>query len=374
MQAAQALLVRALALREQAHPADPLALAETQRMLALTRFELGDITHAREQAAEVERGLDALLPPNHPGRIDALATHAMILARQGRFTDACARLESALAIARASVGEDSTITADLENRLAGSLLGLGRYRDAVAHGEAAWRIQRSVRADDPVAGAIAEADLGTAYATLGDYPRAQALLGAAVAALAGVRPEDDPERLRARSNLARAQSLGGDHALALATLEDVLARTRRTRGERSERYAFELLRTSSALLRAERYDEAAARVDEAEPIYRERVPTDHPWRGDIANQRGRIALARGDIVRAEREFAGALATLAPQEGLAYDMKIIAAIGHVEALARLGDSAEARAEAAAIGAVVERELLPQAVERRRLETILAGLDR
>ena len=372
--AAEALLQRALALRERAVPADPLALAETRRALALTHLELGDVAHAREEAAAVEAGLDASLPPNHPGRIDALATHATILARQGRFDEAHARLERALAIARASVGERSTITADLENRLADSLLGLGRFREALVHNEAAWRIQRTVRTDDPAAGAIAQADLGAAYATIGDYARAQALLGEAVAALAGVRPDDDPERLRARSNLARAQSLAGRHAEALATLADVLERTRRTRGQRSERYAFELLRLSSALLRAGRLDEAQARIGEAEPLCRALLPPDHPWRGDVSNQRGRIALERGDAALAEREFAAALAALAPQAGLAYDMRLIAAVGHVEALARLGRFDEARAEAAAARVDIERELLPGALEWRRLDAATSALGR
>jgi serine/threonine-protein kinase len=371
---AEPLLVRALALRAQANPIDPLALAETRRVLALAHLDLGDVARAREEAAAVEAGLDASLPPNHPGRIDALATHATILVRQGRFDEARERLERALAVARASVGERSTITAELENRLADSLLGLGHFREALVHNEAAWRIQREVRADDPVAGAIAQADLGVAYATIGDYARAQALLGDAVAALAVARPADDPERLRARSNLARALSLAGRHADALAILEDVLERTRRTRGEHSERHAFELLRSSSALLRAGRLDEAQARIAQAEPLCRALLPADHPWRGDVSSQRGRIALERGDAALAEREFAAALAMLAPQAGLAYDMRIVAAVGHVEALVRLGRTDQARAEAGAIRADVERELLPGAVERQRLDAATSLLAR
>lgn len=372
--AAEPLLARALALRTALQPGDVIAVAETRRTLALVHLELGAVARARGEAAEVERQLVATLPAAHPALIDALATHATILLRQGAFDPARERLERALSIARSSIGESSTVTATLENRLADSLLGLGRFRAALAHNEIAYRIQRDVRRDDPVAGAIAQADLGSAYATIGDYAAAADMLSAAVAALAAARPADDPEVLRARSNLARVESLRGAHAVALATLADVLERTRATRGADSERYAFELLRTASARVRAGDHAEASAALDAVEPLLAARLPVDHPWRCDVHVQRARIALARGDAPTAEREFSIALAAFARQPGLAYDLRLIAGVGRIEALAALGRRAEARAEVAGLAPVIEGELLPGAVERRRFEAARAQLAR
>ncbi len=370
--AAEPLLVRALGLREALVPVDALAIAETRRTLALVHLELGEVARAREEAAQVERELVASLPAAHPALIDALAAHATILVHQGAYEDARERLERALGIARTTLGETSTITASLENRLAESLLGLGRFRDALAHNEAAFRIQRDVRDGDPVAGAIAQADLGSAYATIGDYAHARDLLAGAVDALAQARPTDDPEVLRARSNLARVDSLRGEHATALATLDDVLARTRATRGEEAERTAFELLRLAAARVRAGRFDEAAATLDAVEPRFAARLPADHPWRCDVHVQRGRIALTRGDATTALREFDLALDGLATQPGLAYDLRLIAGVGRLEALVALGRLDEARAGADALAPTIEGELLPAATERRRFEAVRLAL--
>ncbi|MGH8172780.1 MAG: protein kinase domain-containing protein, partial [Rhodanobacteraceae bacterium] len=204
--AAQPLLLRALDLREKTEPRDALAIAETRRTLALVHLDLGEAASARREAQQVEDEVRAALPANHPGLLEPLTAHATILNRQGDFESARGKLEEALAIARATIGEQSTITANLENLLAESLLGLGRFRASLEHSETAYRIQRAVRADDPAAGAIAQADLGTAYSTIGDYAHAESLLDEAVAELRKVRPTDDPELLRARSNLARVQS------------------------------------------------------------------------------------------------------------------------------------------------------------------------
>jgi len=368
---AQPLLLRALDLREKLEPRDPVAVAETRRVLALVDLDLGDPAKAAREAADVETELRAVLPPRHAGLVDALATHAAILNRRGAFDAARAKLEEALSIARESVGEDSIITANLENALAESLLGLGRFRESVAHSETAYAIQRRVRAD-PVAGAIAGADLGVAFATIGAYARAQALLGDAIAALSIARPADDPELLRARSNLARVQSLAGDHDAALAALDDVLARTRAARGEKSERYGFEMMRRAAAEVRAAHYEEAEAWIARVEPLFVAMLPPQHPWRADLHNQRGRIALGRDDADTAEREFAAALATLGAQPGLAYDMRIIAGVGHAEALERLGRADDARVEMENLRPSIEAELLPAAAERVRFDRIAERL--
>jgi len=366
--AAQPLLLRALDLREHAEPRDALAIAETRRTLALVHLDLGEVAAARREAEQVEAEVRAALAANHPGLLEPLTARASILNRQGDFEAARTKLEEALAIARATIGEDSTITANLENLLAESLLGLGRFRDSLAHSEAAYRIQRAVRADDPVAGAIAQADLGTAYSTIGDYGHAESLLGEAVAELGKVRPPDDPEMLRARSNLGRVQSLAGEHEIALAALADVLERTRASRGEKSERYGFEMLRFATALVRAGKFSEAEQWVDRAEPMFKAVFPEHHPWRADLNIQRGKIALGRGDAALAAREFAAALALLESQPGLGYDMRLIAAVGDAEAQQRLGHFDEARARVLALKPLLEAELLPTAAERRRLEQV------
>ena len=101
--------------------------------------------------------------------------------------------------------------------------------------------------------------------------------------------------------------------------------------------------------------------------------------------RAEIALASGEACDApvpelaagcskDAIIAAALAALAPQAGLAYDMRLIAAVGHVEALARLGRFDEARAEAAAARVDIERELLPGALEWRRLDAATSALGR
>jgi len=371
--AALPLLTRSLDLRERVQPPDTLAVAETRRTLALVHLDLGDVATARREAEQVETEVRAALPAHHPGLLEPLAAQATILNRQGDFDSARAKLEEALAIARATIGETSTITADLENLLAESLLGLGRFRAALAHSEAAYRIQRDVRADDPAAGAIAQGDLGAAYATIGDYARAESSLGEAVGALAKARPVDDPELLRARSNLARVQSLAGKHDIALATLAEVLERTRASRGESSERYGFEMLRLATAQVRAGHYAEAAQWVDRAEPTFNAVFPPHHPWRVDLRIQRGKIALGRGDAARASREFAAALDLLQAQPGFGYDMRLIAAVGDAEAQQRLGHLDEARARVRALKPVLEAELLPTAAERLRLEQVERRLE-
>lgn len=47
-----------------------------------------------------------------------------------------------------------------------------------------------------------------------------------------------------------------DHATALAAFADIVERTRVSRGERSERYAFELMRIATAEVRAGDFDSA----------------------------------------------------------------------------------------------------------------------
>ncbi|MET0231940.1 MAG: hypothetical protein ABW186_13485, partial [Rhodanobacteraceae bacterium] len=140
------------------------------------------------------------------------------------------------------------------------------------------------------------------------------------------------------------------------------------RGEKSERYGFEMMRRAAAEVRAAHYDEAEAWIARVEPLFVAILPPQHPWRADLHNQRGRIALGRDDAGTAEREFAAALATLGAQPGLAYDMRIIAGVGHAEALERLGRADDARIEMERLRPSIEAELLPAAAERVRFERI------
>ena len=181
-----------------------------------------------------------------------------------------------------------------------ALLQLGRPQDALALLEGAGRL-------DPKSADIA-VNLGTAHQALGDDVRAEAAFRRAL--------ELDPRSARAWNNLGSIELHRGRAEAAAATIARAVA-----------------IDPHMAIFRVNLADalNAAARKGEAAEQFREayRIDPDLP---EAHRGMGELALDRGDLVTAEREFRLATGARAPSARAANFL------GYV--LARTGRSSEA----------------------------------
>jgi transcriptional regulator with GAF, ATPase, and Fis domain/tetratricopeptide (TPR) repeat protein len=186
----------------------------------LRQEEFGDLSQAADQFGAARdyyaRALE-LVPDSHP---DARARLLVKLAecdhRQGRFSDALARLREARAATRSLA--DPVVTGTIASRMATASVASGRYRAGARLARAAFRILRASSEHTELG--LIETTIGIAALRTGDYGVAH---DAFTGALATFRRVDDLSRMAgAHNNLGLVYKNTGQWREATRAFEQAL--------------------------------------------------------------------------------------------------------------------------------------------------------
>jgi tetratricopeptide (TPR) repeat protein len=130
LDAAQPLLEKALAQWLKLRGADSAAYASTANTLGELFRHRADHARAATLFADSERAYRAALGDAHPSITWPIRNHAHSLDDQGRFREALAEYERALAIVIASASEAPVRTAEVRKQIIDVLIPLKRYQEA----------------------------------------------------------------------------------------------------------------------------------------------------------------------------------------------------------------------------------------------------
>ncbi|QQP99565.1 protein kinase domain-containing protein [Lysobacter enzymogenes] len=341
---ARAALDQAIALRErQGAPAPTLArlysdygsvvlhtsdfaAAQRYQQRALQRLDASG-QHEPELRMEIELGLarslyyqnkieDAArhlgiaetIERERPAR-DGLAAYQlrriamMVRYSQHRYPQALANAEQALRLAYRVYGENSRLTADMELYTALLLDDVGRSRAALAHYQRSQAIARALKLDDAVL-ARDDVRMAAAYANLGDHARAQALTDSALARMPDA-PAYTMYRIIAYYTRGLSLSAQGRYPQARADFQRSLELARGYKEDVFYGPAFVQLRHAQGLVEAHRFEEAAAALEDAEPVlqYRELEPKSVIV---LRSLQAEVALSRGELIAATQRIDEAL--------------------------------------------------------------------
>ncbi len=263
-------LERALELYEESLGPDDALTIDTMSLLATTRHELGDYD------ASLEMLNDALV--RNDARFGETALSSLLLCRigvneisLGRYEEAEASLEQALAIANRTVGPDSIEVASALLNIGQLRWTQGQYEEAVEPHRRALEIRRDV--------------LGARH----------------------------PSTLNAMSNYGLLLLSSGRVAEAEPLLRELLALSREVRGETHQWTLLIFNNYAGALFRQNKFEEVEALLTEALPTLLDGLGEEHPLTLTVMNNLGVLLTKEGRLDEAEqrlrRAYAGRIKVL-----------------------------------------------------------------
>ena len=270
-----------------------------------------------------------------------LEAHAMAFSLLGRSDSVLGLLDQAEALLRAT--HDHSSLARLASRRSDELQFVGRLGEAkaalrmvLAEAEASRNRERF---------AYAYGGLGMLALRVNDLPTAMEQFHRAEA-LYDSLGQRNGARI-ARSNRAWVLSMGDDISAARTALDSVLAESQETGRLEDEFLARQQL--ARLAMREGKWADAADQLDAGERAAREHGRGAEA-RADLAYDRARVSLGRGDLATAERLFSGFLAGLAPDRHL---HRHLTRMRLAEVWARRGDLARAERQMTDAGRELER---------------------
>lgn len=306
--------------------------------LAQIDWRIGRLDDARAQLEPLLPTLDAKTLPDL--RAQALYTLAAIAIRQDRSTDALPLLEEAATLAARN--DDSDMLGQAHTAIAAADVNLGRFDDAAA----GFARARVAYAGNPLALARVDANEGVLDNARGHPAEALPVLERAAERFRRYGLFNDLALTVGAEIRARLFLL--DNAAALAAADALWAQRTHISNPRS-RQSF-TLRRAQALAANGKLGEADTLLDALSHEIGATAGTGLP--GDIASERARLALAKGDTnaaVEAARAAIAALPTVdeAPERARAW-LTLVRSLsergdGAADELARFTDWARTRAE-------------------------------
>ena len=263
----------------------------------LQRSEAGPTTFAEALDAAIARA-DSELSVDPVLQADVLDDFGEIRTGQGRFDEAQALFEKALALAEAAHGPDHPAVAE-------SLLNLGAlqgYRGDILQGapfiERAMKILEKDHGGQPTLLANGYNVLATLRDVQGDMAAAVRYIRAGIE-LYRTHAPDDPQFVISLHNLAITENLQGRKAEAEALHRETIARIESTMGGKSSHMFPNLFQL--AILAYERgdYAEELALHQQALEVARHNYPGDHPWVASSLNEVGWVLAREGDLAAGE---------------------------------------------------------------------------
>ncbi len=190
--------------------------AELERALGLAYLQHDDPRRAETHVRESLRIREQAFGPEHESIGAAASTMGQLLAAQGKYVEARAAFERALAITEARTGPSHPDTAAMLTNVGSTWAEVGDHERAIAYYERALAIDLAALGPDHVRNAIAHHNLASVLWTAGRRPAARAHAERELAIVLAEHGELHPDVASALGNLARFDAEQGDHAAALA--------------------------------------------------------------------------------------------------------------------------------------------------------------
>ncbi len=306
---ARPLLDRAVSTRRSLPPENPLLLSDTlghlgDLMTRQAQYDAADKVYQEAIAVESARPKDA-------DDLAQLATtmygYGVLLARQGRYADAEAKLREVLIRQQALYGATHPDIARTLKDLAQAVADGGDTNAALPLMQRAVAMQRQLRGNQ-LHPDLAEAinDLALLYEVRGDYDEAEKSFRESIAMKRQLYGEKHPEIASTLQNLASTLQDKGDLERAEPLYRQSLAMWRELLGDTHPEVANTLHNLAS--LQYDRGDtrEALENQRKALEIYRKVYPDDHPTVAFVLNQIGFWLTMSGNYAEADRDIHDAL--------------------------------------------------------------------
>jgi len=214
---------KSLVIRERDLAFDQLFVARGHLNLGLSLLGNGNEQEAATHFEAARRVMETTLHPNHPELISLLTSYGELLWHQGKYAEARASNERAVAIAKRSFGTtNSAILAPLNN-LGGLAFDEHRYADSAAIYVELQRIAKELVAPKHPFHGVVLGGLGRAYAGLGKTREAREALETSIALLEASVGKDHEAIAEPLLQLAKLYEAGGERARADAAFMRVIA-------------------------------------------------------------------------------------------------------------------------------------------------------
>jgi class 3 adenylate cyclase/tetratricopeptide (TPR) repeat protein len=277
--------------------------------------ERGRYTEARALGERALAIRERALGPDHPDVAQSLNNLAVVQYQAGRFAEAAHLYEQALAIREKALGAEHLDVAESLNDLAVVQYDVGRYAEAEPLFERALAIQeRALGPEDPVL-AVSLNNLAAVQREQGRYAEAQPLLERALAIREEALGPDHPDLASTLSNLSRLHREQGHYVEAQQLAERETAIREEALGLDHPDVAYGLVNLARLRLVEGRYDEARLDAERALAIREKTLGPEHAYvarslslLAEIHGRQGRYAEARP---LAERALAIFEKTLGP---------------------------------------------------------------
>lgn len=240
-------------------------------------------------------------------RASLLATKGRLLSDQGRYPEATAALEQALALRERAQGPEHWRLAAVLNSLGEVLRATGRYDEALARFERARAItERALGPEHPNVGAILN-NIGAVYESQNKHDLAKGMYEHSLRIDEATFGRDHPRVAISLMNLGALLDADGKPADAVPYFERALAIHRRVTGGKHPDVAMSLHNLALAELHLGKPADALARFREALTILQAVLPPEHVNLSLPMMGLGEAALALGRSSDAVSEFERALA-------------------------------------------------------------------
>jgi eukaryotic-like serine/threonine-protein kinase len=271
------LKLEALAMHEsESEPGNPV-VHQMQSNLAITLAGRGLLEEAQRLYGSAISGLEARLGPTHPGLVASLTSFGNLLLSHGRFDEAAPLIERAVAIASSSnLARFDAVGARVN--LATLRREQGRLEEALELYRIARQQLRELGiGDDAAPAARVESHIGQTLIRMGRPGEARDRLERAL-----LVQESAPE-VRA-TVVAESQATLGEALCrldapgdGLSWIERACSVFARELGEHHWQSAVCAIEHAACEVQLDRHEAAAARLDWAGPVVRERLPTGSYW-------------------------------------------------------------------------------------------------
>jgi eukaryotic-like serine/threonine-protein kinase len=253
---------------------DPLAARIWSRMLAVVGYLEGRSTDAMMLRPAAEAAL-ARVGDDPEAQAQLLSDLGVVVAEHGRFGEALAYSERALALLEQALGPDALPVARAVNRVAYTQAKLGRHGESFRHHERALAIWRKTLPEDHPQLAFSLNNLGELYYAVGDHGEAIAHHRRALAIRERALRADHPWLALSHHNLGLVLLRVGDVAEARTHFERALAIRRAALGDDHPDVAESLHGLAGVLDAGGDHDAACAYHVQANAAIRQTVGANH---------------------------------------------------------------------------------------------------
>ncbi len=253
----------------------PLARSKIASNLASVYSEKGDHDAAQSQlrlALELLEGTSAS-PQRRAGLLDNLGITARVL---GRFDEAVALHEEALALCEAVLGPQHPLLARSLTNTAAAYIELADFEKADARYARALKIREHVLGPNHLDVATTVMNIGVSYYRRGRLKTALPYFERSLKIRQAALPEGHPRVLRSMGNLAQLYSEAGDHDAAGALFEDVLRQLEARPDHDPATRATNLANLAGLRVAQGRLDDAVALYESSLEIDEAQLGPDHP--------------------------------------------------------------------------------------------------